>query len=48
MLIVTTLSRFARSISYRWKNVEELDAKGISFQILDMNLEHLHQLENYF
>jgi DNA invertase Pin-like site-specific DNA recombinase len=36
---VTTLSRFARSISDMWKNVEKLDAKGVSFQILDMNLD---------
>ena len=38
-LVVTTLSRFARSISDLWKHVEELDAKGVSFQILDMNLD---------
>ena len=38
-LVVTTLSRFARSISDLWKNVERLDAKGVSFQILDMNLD---------
>ena len=36
---MTTLSRFARSISDLWKNVERLDAKGVSFQILDMNLD---------
>ena len=38
-LVVTTLSRFARSISDLWKHVEELDEKGVSFQILDMNLD---------
>ena len=38
-LVVTTLSRFARSISDLWKNVERLDAKDVSFQILDMNLD---------
>ena len=36
---MTTLSRFARSISDLWKNVERLDAKGVAFQILDMNLD---------
>ena len=36
---MTTLSRFARSISDLWKNVERLDAKDVSFQILDMNLD---------
>ena len=36
-LVVTTLSRFARSISDLWKHVEKLDSKGVSFQILDMN-----------
>ena len=38
-LVVTTLSRFARSISDLWKNVDKLDAKGVAFQILDMNLD---------
>ena len=38
-LVVTTLSRFARSISDLWKSVEKLDAKGVAFQILDMNLD---------
>ena len=38
-LVVTTLSRFARSISDLWKNVEKLNVKGVSFQILDMNLD---------
>lgn len=38
-LVVTTLSRFARSISDLWKNVERLEAKGVSFKILDMNLD---------
>lgn len=38
-LIVTTLSRFARSISDLWKHVEKLEVKGVSFQILDMNLD---------
>ena len=39
ILVVTTLSRFARSISDLWQHVEKLDAKGVSFQILDMNLD---------
>ena len=38
-LVVTTLCRFARPISDLWKNVEKLDAKGVAFQILDMNLD---------
>lgn len=38
-IVVTTLSRFARSISDLWKNVEKLEAKGVSFKILDMNLD---------
>ena len=38
-LVVTILSRFARSILDLWKNVEKLDVKGVSFQILDMNLD---------
>ena len=38
-LVVTTLSRFARSISDLWKSVEKLHAKGVAFQILDMNLD---------
>tara|TARA_Y100001934_G_C11976007_1_gene596310 strand:+ start:154 stop:702 length:549 start_codon:yes stop_codon:yes gene_type:complete len=38
-LVVTTLSRFARSITDLWKNVEKLNAKGVSFKILDMNLD---------
>ena len=38
-LVVTTLSLFARSISDLWKNVERFDAKGVAFQILDMNLD---------
>ena len=38
-LVVTTLSRFARSISDLWMHVEKLDSKGVSFQILDMNLD---------
>lgn len=37
-LVVSTLSRFARSISDLWKNIDELQAKGVSFAILDMNL----------
>ena len=48
ILVVTTLSRFARSISDLWKHVEELDEKGVSFQILDMNslfLTHLHSFQ---
>jgi DNA invertase Pin-like site-specific DNA recombinase len=39
MLVVTTLSRFARSISDLWKHIDELQAKGVSFAILDMNLD---------
>ena len=38
-LVVTTLSRFARSISDLWKHLEKLDSKEVSFQILDMNLD---------
>ena len=30
-LVVTTLSRFARSISDLWKHVEELDTQGVNF-----------------
>jgi DNA invertase Pin-like site-specific DNA recombinase len=37
--IVTTLSRFARSITDLWKYVEQLQAKGVAFVILDMNLD---------
>ena len=37
--MVTTLSRFARSISDLWKHVEKFDSKGVSFQILDMKLD---------
>ena len=36
---MTTLSRFARSISDLWKHVEKFDSKGVSFQILDMKLD---------
>lgn len=39
VFVVTTLSRFARSISDLWKNVERLEEKGVSFKILDMNLD---------
>ena len=39
VFIVSTLSRFARSISDLWKNVEKLESKGVSFKILDMNLD---------
>jgi DNA invertase Pin-like site-specific DNA recombinase len=31
MLVVTTLSRFARLISDLWKHIDELQAKGVSF-----------------
>ena len=39
VFIVTTLSRFARSISDLWKNIGVLEDKGVSVQILDMNLD---------
>ena len=37
--VVTTLSRFARSITDLWKQVEFLSSKGVTLQILDMNLD---------
>ena len=39
MLIVTSLSRFARSISDLWKNLEVIQEKGADLQILDMQLD---------
>lgn len=39
VFVVTTLSRFARSISDLWKNVELLSDKGVALKILDMNLD---------
>jgi DNA invertase Pin-like site-specific DNA recombinase len=38
-LLVTSLSRFARSISDLWKNLEIIQRKGADLQILDMNLD---------
>jgi DNA invertase Pin-like site-specific DNA recombinase len=38
-LIVTSLSRFARSISDLWKNLEIIQKKGADLQILDMQLD---------
>ena len=38
-LIVTSLSRFARSISDLWKNLEVIQEKGADLQILDMQLD---------
>lgn len=38
-LVVTTLSRFARSISDMWKHIEVLKEKGVSVSILDINLD---------
>ncbi len=37
--VVTTLSRFARSITDLWKQVNVLEKKSVSLQILDMNLD---------
>ena len=39
VFIVSTLSRFARSISDLWSNIEALEAKGVALKILDMNLD---------
>ena len=38
-LVVTKLSRFARSVTDLWKNVEKLKSKGVHFKILDMNVD---------
>ena len=38
-LVVTTLSRFARSIKDLWTHIELLEKKGASLVILDMNLD---------
>ena len=38
-LVVTSLSRFARSIKDLWTHIELLEKKGVSLVILDMNLE---------
>ena len=38
-VVVSTLSRFARSIGDLWKNVERLESKGVGLKILDMNLD---------
>ena len=38
-LVVNTLRRVARSISDLWKYVDKFDSKGVSFQILDMELD---------
>ena len=39
VFVVSTLSRFARSISDLWKNIETLESKGVALKILDMNLD---------
>ena len=41
-LVVTTLSRFARSISDLWKHVEELDAKRCLISNSGYELGHIH------
>ena len=38
-LVVTTLSRFARSIKDLWNSVELLEKKGASLVVLDMDLD---------
>lgn len=38
-LVVTTLSRFARSIKDLWTSVELLEQKGASLVVLDMDLD---------
>ena len=38
-LLVTSLSRFARSLSDLWKNLDIIQSKGADLQILDMNLD---------
>ena len=38
-LLVSSLSRFARSISDLWKNLEIIQSKGADLQILDMQLD---------
>lgn len=37
--IVSSLSRFARSITDLWKNINRLQDKGVTVKILDMNLD---------
>ena len=37
--IVSSLSRFARSITDLWKNINRLQEKGVAVKILDMNLD---------
>ena len=38
-LVVTKLSRFARSITDLWKNVDRLKSKNVHFKVLDMNVD---------
>ena len=38
-LLVTSLSRFARSLSDLWKNLEIIKSKGADLQIIDMILD---------
>jgi len=38
-LVVTKLSRFARSITDLWKSVERLNSKKVHFKVLDMNVD---------
>ena len=39
MFVVTTLSRFGRSLKNILEDVERLEKKGVSFKILDMNID---------
>ncbi len=39
VFVVTTLSRFGRSLKNILDNVEELKSKGVGFKILDMNID---------
>ena len=39
VVVITKLDRFARSITDLWKKIEELESKGASLHILDLNLD---------
>ena len=39
VVVTTKLDRFARSITDLWKKIEELESKGASLHILDLNLD---------
>jgi len=39
MFVVTSLSRFGRSLKNILEDVERLETKGVSFKILDMNID---------